>query len=184
MDNWGIYNYIKAKKGGGSGDNSTLDALIDRSLTSINNNRVTIIGGGAFENCAYLTTAVFPSALKIGTGAFTRCSGLTTTFFPLVTTLNGNAFNACTSLAAVDFPLAAAISDRAFVGCTSLTVCILRAQSVCTLAKADAFGNTPIIRGTGYIYVPDNLVNDYKAATNWTVYAEQIKGLSQLPEGV
>ena len=183
MDNWGIYNYVKAKKGGGSGDNSTLDALIDRSLTSINNNRVTHIGSSAFLDCAYLTTAVFPSALRIGGGAFTRCSGLTTTFFPLVTTIGSNAFNACTSLAAVDFPLAAIIENRAFISCNSLTVCILRAQSVCTLSKADAFSGTPIANGTGYIYVPDNLVNDYKAATNWAVYEDQIKGLSQLPEG-
>lgn len=183
MDNWGIYNYVKAKKGGGSGDNSTLDALIDRSLTSINNNRVTTIGSNAFISCAYLTTAVLPSALRICGGAFTRCSNLTTTFFPLVTIINGNAFNACTSLAAVDFPLAKSIDNRAFVSCTSLTVCILRAQSVCTLMNSDAFSNTPIENGTGYIYVPDNLVNDYKAATNWAVYEDQIKGLSQLPEG-
>lgn len=183
MDNWGIYNYVKAKKGGGSGDNSTLDALIDRSLTSISDNRVTSIGTNTFNGCTYLTTAVLSSALSIDSNAFTRCSGLTTTFFPLVTTIGSNAFNACTSLAAVDFPLAATIMTRAFVGCTSLTVFILRAQSVCTLTNADAFSNTPIANGTGYIYVPDNLVNDYKAATNWTVYAEQIKGLSQLPEG-
>ena len=183
MDNWGIYNYVKAKKGGGSGENSTLDALIDRSVTQIVNHRITSIGSNAFYSCAYLTTAVLSSALSIDSNAFTRCSGLTTTFFPLVTTIGSNAFNACTSLAAVDFPLAATIMTRAFVGCTSLTVFILRAQSVCTLTNADAFSNTPIANGTGYIYVPDNLVNDYKAATNWAVYEDQIKGLSQLPEG-
>ena len=32
------------------------------------------------------------------------------------------------------------------------------------------------------IYVPDALVNDYKAATNWSTYADRIKGISELPE--
>ena len=140
MDNWGIYNYVKAKKGGGSGDNSTLDALIDRSLTSINNNRVTSIGANAFRNCATLTTAVFSETTSI-------CS-------------------------------------TAFCDCIKLKTVVLSVNGGVSLSSPSAFSNTPITRGTGYIYVPDDLVESYKTATNWTVYAEQIKGLSQLPEGV
>ena len=140
MDNLEIYNYVKAKKGGGSEGSTTLDALIDRSLTSINNNRVTSIGANAFRNCATLTTAVFSETTSIGSNAFGDCIRLKT----VVLSVNGGV----------------------------------------SLSNTTAFGNTPITRGTGYIYVPDDLVESYKTATNWTVYAEQIKGLSQLPEGV
>jgi hypothetical protein len=140
MTNFEIYTYLKSKKGGGSGDNSTLDAFIDRSLTSINNNRVTSIGANAFRSCANLTAAVFSEATSIGGSAFFECANLTTI--------------------------------------------VLSVNSVVSLSNTSAFGNTPIARGTGYIYVPDDLIESYKTATNWTVYAEQIKGLSQLPEGV
>ena len=140
MDNWEIYNYVKAKKGGGSEDSTTLDELINRSITRINNSRVTSIGMNAFRNCATLTTAVFSETTSIGSTAFCDCIKLKT----VVLSVNGGV----------------------------------------SLSSPSAFGNTPIARGTGYIYVPDDLVESYKTATNWTVYAEQIKGLSQLPEGV
>ena len=39
-----------------------------------------------------------------------------------------------------------------------------------------------IANGTGYIYVPDNLVEDYKVAANWSTYASQIKPLSEYVE--
>ena len=35
-----------------------------------------------------------------------------------------------------------------------------------------------------YFYVPDNLVNDYKAATNWSTYADQIRPISELSDTV
>ena len=51
---------------------------------------------------------------------------------------------------------------------------------MCTLANTNAFTNTPIESGTGYIYVLDELVDSYKSATNWSTYAEQIKPISEL----
>lgn len=59
---------------------------------------------------------------------------------------------------------------------------ILNTETVCVLVDKIAFNSTPIANGTGYIYVPDALVNDYKKATNWSVYANQIKPLSEYVE--
>lgn len=39
---------------------------------------------------------------------------------------------------------------------------------------------TTIEKGTGYVYVPDDMVDTYKSATNWSAYASQIKGMSEL----
>lgn len=39
--------------------------------------------------------------------------------------------------------------------------------------------STPIGSGNGYIYVPDNLVQDYKQSTSWTELSAKIKGLSE-----
>ena len=54
-----------------------------------------------------------------------------------------------------------------------------------TMAKLDntnTFNSTPIASGTGYIYVPAALVDNYKAATNWSTYANQIRAIEDYPE--
>ena len=56
---------------------------------------------------------------------------------------------------------------------------ILSNNQVVTLEKY-AFNNSSISTRTGYIYVPDNLVDSYKTATNWSTYANQIKPISEL----
>lgn len=41
---------------------------------------------------------------------------------------------------------------------------------------------TAIASATGYIYVPQSLVDQYKAATNWATYANQIRAIEDYPE--
>ena len=50
------------------------------------------------------------------------------------------------------------------------------------LRNINAFKNTPIEKGTGYIYVPDNLVDSFKIAENWSTYADQIKSINEMEE--
>ena len=68
--------------------------------------------------------------------------------------------------------------------CDSLKTMILRSNEVCVLKYSGAISSTPIATSTteGFIYVPDDLVESYKTATNWSTYASQIKGLSELGE--
>lgn len=77
------------------------------------------------------------------------------------------------------------IGDNSMCQCTQLETVICRATTVPTMGSTSGtygiFGGSKIAAGTGYIYVPDDLVEDYKAATNWSTYAAQIKGLSELP---
>lgn len=68
-----------------------------------------------------------------------------------------------------------------FMGCTSLDTFILYAENPPIVQNSDLFSNTPIVDGTGYIYVPDSSIELYKKATNWSKYADQIKGISELP---
>lgn len=46
--------------------------------------------------------------------------------------------------------------------------------TVVPLNNSTYFASTKIANGEGYIYVPEALVEDYKIATNWAVYADQI----------
>jgi hypothetical protein len=41
------------------------------------------------------------------------------------------------------------------------------------------FDSTQISTEEGAIYVPDESVETYKSATNWSIYADQIKPLSE-----
>lgn len=65
-------------------------------------------------------------------------------------------------------------------GCSALNTLIIRSDGVLPLTNVNALSGTPIASGTGYVYVKDELVETYKSATNWSNYATQIKGISEL----
>lgn len=92
------------------------------------------------------------------------------------------AFRKCVLLTTVDMPNITLIDENAFNECSTLTVLILRrTDSIVTLMNANALANTPIAGGTGYIYVPSALVDAYKADTEWSVYASQIRAIEDYP---
>ena len=72
------------------------------------------------------------------------------------------------------------IGATAFREAGNLTIVVLNCDIVPTLSNSNAFMLTPIAEGLGYIYVKDNLVENYKIATNWSTYADQIKPISEL----
>ena len=73
------------------------------------------------------------------------------------------------------------IGNYAFKDCSSLVTFICNATTPPTLAS-EVFTNTPIASKTGTIYVPDDSVDAYKGATNWSTYADIIKPLSEYVE--
>ena len=91
-------------------------------------------------------------------------------------TIGNSAFQECSNLTTVDFPAVTSITSSAFRTCSSLKSLLLRGNKVCTLSK-NVFVSTPISSGTGYIYVPSSLIEQYKAKTNWSTYAAQFRAL-------
>ena len=121
------------------------------------------------------------TATQVNDFAFRADIRLTTVSLPAATSIGSNAFQYCSALTSADFPVATSISSQAFHYCSALTSLTLSKNQVATLSATNAFLSTPIASGTGHIYVPDNLVDQYKAATNWATYANQILPLSQKP---
>ena len=174
-DPWHLTSLTATKVGGYA-------FYVDKLLTSVSLPAATSIGDYAFNGCSALTTADFPVATSISAYAFYGCSALTTVNFPVATSIGYSAFRGCSSLTAADFPVATSIDAHAFRDCASLTSLTLsNTTKIATLSNTNALQNTAIANGTGHIYVPDHLVDQYKTATNWATYANQILPLSQKP---
>jgi hypothetical protein len=69
------------------------------------------------------------------------------------------------------------IGELAFGYCSKLTSVTITAITPPTLGS-DVFTSTS---SDLQIYVPDESVNAYKAAANWSTYASKIKPISQKP---
>jgi len=135
--------------------------FINKTIKIYSSNQLNVVGDFAFYNCSSLDTINFPNATSIGQYAFRSCSNLYTVDFPVITSIGNYAFNSC----------------------SNLTTLILRnTETVALLNNANSLGSTPIASGTGYIYVPRALVDSYKAATNWSTYANKIRAIEDYPE--
>lgn len=161
---------------------SNMDGILTRRETTIRNDRITYLGMEVFRNYESLAVVDFPNVTSTGDNTFFSCHSLRTVNLPKLSAVCINMFS-YSSLNRLDFPSVESIDTRAFYGCSGLVTLVLgKADTVCTLKNVNALDKTPIAKGTGYIYVPDNLVEQYKAATNWSTYASQIKPISELEE--
>ena len=153
-----------------------INTCINMNLNNNNINMQELINGNIEELSDRALTS-------IGNYAFYNCTSLTNIDLPVCTSIGYSAFSDCTSLTNIDLPVCTSISSSAFNNCTSLTsIKLANTSKICTLSNSNAFKNTAIANKAGYIYVPDELVEQYKKATNWSVYASQIKPLSAYKE--
>lgn len=146
---------------------------------------VTSIGQYSFASCKNITKFTATGSITtFGTYTFAGASAdhkmtVTEIHLPNLGTsiaLNLNfgsatAANACQQLQVVDIGKAKSIAANTFANCYKLQTLIMRRTSVTTCANVSAFLNTPL-RGyssrTAEIYVPEALIDTYKAASVWT----------------
>lgn len=144
------------------------------SLTTVNLPACTSTYYGMFKDCTLLTYANLLACTNIASEAFSGCTSLTSVNFPACTNIEPSAFYGCTSLTSVNLQACEVIDADAFSGCTSLTEIYLLAPSVCTLIGCEAFTDTPIASGTGAIYVPASMVDEYKEYGYWSEFSNVI----------
>lgn len=140
------------------------------------------IGSQAFASCSNLSTITLPDNVEsIGEYAFCGCNNLKNLYCPeKIVSYPNWSFGNCDSMSC-----AVLSGDVTYIGAYSFTskkleFFVLRGvTSVATLESSAFSAKSKIATGTGYIYVPDRLVDSYKSATNWSAYADQIRPLSE-----
>ena len=152
------------------------------SLTSITiPNGVRRITDGVFYYCSSLTNITIPnSVIDIRLSAFLYCYSLTSIIIPSgVTSIGNSAFRSCFSLTSITIPSGVtSIGNSAFQSCYSIIKYDFTSfTSVPTLSNKDAFSD---INGICKIYVPDELYDEWIAATNWATYADYIYKASEM----
>lgn len=139
---------------------------------------ITSIAYSLFYGCSKLPSVVIPDRVtSIGGSAFYNCTGLTSINIPNgVSSIVSQAFQGCSSLISIKIPNSVtSIANQTFYGCTSMQYYDFTSHtSVPTLSNVNAFRNIP---STCEIRVPVALINQWKAATNWSTYANQIVGV-------
>lgn len=163
------------------------------NLVSVDLSKITIIGETAFKSCPLFAgngngDLRIPNLTSIGNNSFGgynrgTCTGLKRvldlgriTTIPDDTNTYQGTFRHQLNLTDVVLPeTLTKIGKYAFFGCTALKRISITADTPPTLGSA-AFANCPALTG---IYVPDESVEAYKAATNWSAYANKILPLSQ-----
>ena len=153
-----------------------------KNLKSVRMDIVTTIASACFTRCDSLESVDFPEATRIEGTAFSTCPALVNVNIPKATYMGSSAFNGCTALKRVDFPVMETIYNAAFSGDTALEALILRGSKVVFLNNVNAFNNSGVSNGTGYIYVPRELVESYKTALYWSNFASQIRAIEDYPE--
>lgn len=149
------------------------------SIKSVDMPNATSAGNNAMQNCVSLKSVNMPNIASVGSRVMQNCVSLTSVNIPSATIIDVRSLQNCVCLTRVDMPNVTNIGSNAMENCVSLKALKLGANQVATLANTNALLSTPIANGSGYIYVPDVLVEDYKSATNWSVYADQIRPMSE-----
>lgn len=200
----GIGQVVVNVAASGGDPKALLDAALTNTLTSIDSNvtsivayacrglsklktvnlpNATSIGAYSFYYCTAMTSINAPNTTSLGTYAFYNCDKLPSVTFPLATTVPDHGLYSCAVLKKADFGAATSIAANAFAYSAALVTLILRRTSaICTLANKNAFTDTPIEGGTGYVYVPAALVDSYKSASNWSTYANQFRAIEDYPD--
>lgn len=163
------------------------------------------VGGGFWEACRYfqgeeinlpsLTLTGWDEDTSYAWYCFSDCPNLKRLIVPKMLRL---AYSSCQNnpvLEYADLGNTTRIGSNTFLNCYSLKAVVLRdASHVTSLVYYNAFDGCCHFKGItnatynpngdkdGYFYVPDELVEKYKTSTNWTSYATQIKGISELPD--
>ena len=153
------------------------DCVSLSNITIPDNNHITSIGKYAFGDCSLLLDIINTNQMiSIQENVFENCFSLSDITIPNgIQSIGSRAFLNCISLSSVTFPNGlATIGTAAFILCEKVIYYdFTQLSSIPTLSN-QAFDGLP---ADCEIRVPASLETQWKAATNWTIYADHIVGV-------
>ena len=174
--------------------------------------KITILKLGAFAQCTGLSYVSLPNCVQFSSyRTFFDCNNITAINLPKLETIvdgtytfgqmrklqeislpslkNVSTFNAtfdnCQKVWKISLPKLSGVTigTNAFNNCYALHTLILGGSTLNPLGNTSAFNGAGAMAGkTLSIYVPDDLVDSYKTAPNWSTMADKIKPISELEE--
>ena len=192
-----------------SGGTDTLEERLSDAMTEYSNDQVTSIIQNGMSFQTKLISVSLPNVTDIGANAFYGCSALKNIYFPKLTTISASSFGQCKSITEfiTNEHFNSRIDTRTFEGCDSLLkadfyhinslgisayafscmnleTLIFRNTDFVPNMNVNAFGaiQSKMNTGQGYIYVYRSVIDQYKVATNWAKYADQIRAIEDYPE--
>lgn len=124
-----------------------------------NGDRVTKIGGSAFEKCSNITKVVIPNS---------------------VTEIGASAFMDCSRLESLEIPESVATLGSGMIyGCASLKEMTIRGAVVVNYPEPPMHWEDNTYERMAAIYVPAELVEEYRAAYGWSPFGEKIQAITE-----
>lgn len=161
------------------GEQTVEDLYLSGELTEFEELRLKTVRR---EDCLSVIPTLTKAALPLLHGSpteqgfFSDDTLLESVSLPILANCYYGIFRGATALKQVRLPGVVKMGGNSFSGCTSLVALILpNKHVVCALGEASEFADTPIANGTGYIYVPRHLYDEYVSGTNWSAFAGQIR---------
>lgn len=152
-----------------------------QGLTGINLPACESLADGAFYDIGEVTRIELPSLISTKPSAFRANPTLETVYLPKLEILATSAFNGCTALKSIELPSLTNLGSSVFEGCDSLEYIVLGGDSVVSMSGF-LFAGTQVGASFKAAYVKDELVEQYKVATNWSYLADYITPKSEFME--
>lgn len=173
--------------GFGTGKNEIVQ-FIENKFTNFSNEELTVISDYGLAGKYNMQSLYIPNVVSVGGYAFDGCDAITEIHFEKHITFESKKYpymslRGATNAVKIEFNDGFTVTiSYLFYNMTNLEAVIIRGDNVSQLNNGGHFNGSSIKNGTGYIYVPAVLVDQYKAATNWVTIADQIRAIEDYPE--
>lgn len=152
------------------------------SLEKLDINNLNILKQYALQNCYSMNDIDTSEVTGVSSYTFSN-SGIGELILPVCTSL-GTYTGQGQRMSTIDLTKNISISSNKFNGANGLVHLILRSSTLCSLSATNALTGTPLANKIGWIYVPTDLIDTYKSATNWSTYADQIVDINEYPKAL
>ena len=132
---------------------------------------VVSIGQSAFHTCSSLATLRLPANVSVGDYCFQNAI-VSTLLIPQGTTIGRSSFHSC-KIQELTIAQGATLGENTFYNCASLRKIVVTATTPPTI-QSNTFNQCTALAS---IEVPKASLSAFKAATNWSAYADIIVGV-------